>query len=104
MTLLLYGHYDYIVPASGGLVHVQIGPFARLLRMKNSQLKEHLSWLAGQGYLLELVHYTGYCTFRVAQPRLPITPSVLRVEKLPEGMLEDLMEIHKEALDRMGSD
>lgn len=74
MTLLLYGHYDYVEVAPGGLVHVSIGPFARLLRTKNDRLREYFDWLAQFNYLQDLKHYRGYVTFRV-------TPSPL-MEKL----------------------
>jgi len=43
--LLLYGSYSFVEYHGQGRLSFPIGQFARLLRVKNSHLKEYLEWL-----------------------------------------------------------
>lgn len=70
VTLLLYGHFDYVRVSDQGIVHLEIGPFARKLRTTNHRMKEYIDWLHDWDYIHDVEHFRGYCTFRVKTPRL----------------------------------
>ena len=69
MLALLYGSYSSI-QNDGGLISMDIGPFARLLRVPNSRLKEYLTWLEKWEYLSNLKLNQTTAKFCIKQPRL----------------------------------
>lgn len=66
---ILYGSYSSVHNEEGD-VRIEIGPFARLIRVPNSRLKEYLAWLASWDYISNLETNKKYATFTVSRPNL----------------------------------
>lgn len=67
LCLLLYGTYDF-VSWNGLEAEIQVGPFARHIRVKNDRFKEYLQWLETYGYVLDLKLGYGVARLRVLPP------------------------------------
>jgi len=69
MLLLLYGNYQFVHSGEEpGKVLVEIGPFARLIRVPNSRLKEYLEWLNHWSYISNLEFSYGKASFEITPP------------------------------------
>jgi len=55
LVLLMYGTYPYLdvetIDGETRQLTLEIGPFARLMRVKNGAISEYLQWLEQMGYL-----------------------------------------------------
>lgn len=67
LCLILYGSYDFIVWEED-YAEISIGPFARLLQVKNDRLKEYLQWLHSFEYLNEVHFVRGTAFIRLRIP------------------------------------
>jgi len=69
MCLLLYSDHDCVTwHNKEGRVTVQAGPFARILRVPSSRLREYLSWLEQYGFIDELSFKYGESSFKIRMP------------------------------------
>lgn len=68
LCLLLYGEFDFMTYQDGA-THVEVGPFARHIRVKNDRFKEYLQWLETYGYITDLELGYGVAQFRISPPK-----------------------------------
>lgn len=74
LVLLLYGTYPYmkVEEVEEGLkeVTLEIGPFARLLRVKNAHIIEYVEWLEEMNFLSIIAKNKGSLTVALETPTL----------------------------------
>lgn len=68
LVFILYGRFDCLEWISPTVVKISLGPFSRLLGLKNYRTRDYLVYLAESGYIENLELSYGKAVCRVALP------------------------------------